>query len=62
MLGNRYMLQSSSLLCLDIFLVRTRTLFCLSDSGFYSLFTHMIRQRKKVLGKASEEKHTVKKA
>ena len=32
-----------------------------ADSGFYNLFTHMVRQRRKVLGKANGEKAATKK-
>ena len=60
MLGSLYMPCSSSLLCLDISLVRR--LLYRSDLGFYSLYTHMIRQRRKVLGKAGGKKNMAKKA
>ena len=53
-LGNLYMPRSLWGLYLDISLVSP--LLYLSDSGFYSLFTHMIRQRRKVLGKARGKK------
>jgi hypothetical protein len=34
---------------------------CDTDSGFYNLFMHMVRQRRKVLGKANGKKTATKK-